>query len=204
MKSKFLGNFHWIFFLMAAMNLFDLYEISDEKIENTKMSIEGLESKKIQQDRKLKQITRFKENLSQSKERVLEVVKQIEKVQKQLPTNVNDTEVASKVTAVAEELKFREVGITPMAEVASGFYFTKNYNFQGEGTFLQSIILFENLQKTERILNIKDFEIKQIDEKLRGKFKVLNVAIGIESYRYNNSYKEKSGVEEIENEFKVP
>lgn len=204
MKNKLLGNIHWIFFLMAAMNLFDLFEISSEKVETTKTSIDGLESKRIQQNRKLAQITKFKENLSQSKERVLEVVKQIEKVQKQLPTNVNDAEVASKVTEIAEELKFRDITITPKAEVANGFYFTKNYSFKSEGTFLQSIILFENLQKTERILNIKDFEVKQISENLRGKFKVLNVAIGIESYRYNNSYKEKSGVEEIENEFKVP
>lgn len=204
MKNKILANFHWIFFLMAAMNLFDLYEVSTEQIETVELSISSLEAKRVQQKAKLRQISTFKENLKRSKERVLEVVKQIEKTQKQLPTNVNDTEVASTVTDMSEELKFRDTGITPRAEVPNGFYFTKNYSFKGEGTFLQAVILFENLQKEERILNIKNFELKQISDNLRGKFKVLNVSIDLESYRYNNTFKEKSGVEEIENEFKVP
>lgn len=204
MKNKLLANLHWIFFLYAGMNLFTIYEEKTQVIESTQMSVEGLEGKKISQERKLRSITKFKNNLSQSKERVKEVVKQIEKVQKQLPSEVNDTEVAGSITELAEGLKMQDISVSPLAEELNGFYFTKNYKASAEGTFLQSLILFENLEKSERILNIKSFEIKEKDMKTRGRFKVLSVETEIESYRYNNNYKEKSGVEEIENKFKVP
>ena len=64
--------------------------------------------------------------------------------------------------------------------------------------------MFENLEKSERILNVKGFEIKDKNTVTRGRFKVLSVETNIESYRYNSNYKEKSGVEEIENKFQVP
>ena len=116
MKNKLLGNFHWIFFLMAAMNLLTIYEEKSLIVENTKMSIEGLKGKKISQERKLKSIKKFKENLSQSKDRVKEVVKQIEKTQKQLPSEVNDTVVATSISELADSLKMQNIGISPLAE----------------------------------------------------------------------------------------
>lgn len=204
MKNKLLGNFHWIFFLMAAMNLLTIYEEKSLIVENTKMSIEGLKGKKISQERKLKSIKKFKENLSQSKDRVKEVVKQIEKTQKQLPSEVNDTVVATSISELADSLKMQNIGISPLAEELNGFYFTKNYNVRVDATFLQAIIMFENLEKSERILNVKGFEIKDKNTVTRGRFKVLSVETNIESYRYNSNYKEKSGVEEIENKFQVP
>ena len=204
MKNKLLGNFHWIFFIMAAMNLFTIYEEKSVVVENTNLSIEGLKGRRISQERKLKSITKFKENLSQSKDRVKEVVKQIEKIQKQLPSEVNDTVVATSISELAEDLKMQNVGISPLAEELNGFYFTKNYNVKADGTFLQAIIMFENLEKSERILNVKGFEIKDQNTVTRGRFKVLSVETNIESYRYNSNYKEKSGVEEIESKFQVP
>ncbi len=203
MKNKILANFHLIFFVMAAMNLFELYEEKSQKIENSNNSIQSLEAKKIKQTRKLKQIETFKKNLSQSKTRVVEVVKQIEKVQKQLPSDVNDAQVATKLTEVANNLKFQNIRITPLNEENNGFYFTKKYSLKSEGTFLQSMILFESVQKEERILNIHKLELKEMQSDARGRFKVLYLDTEIESYRYNSGYKEKSGVKEIEQKFKV-
>lgn len=203
MKNKILANFHIVFFFMAAMNLFELYEENTQKIESTENSIQSLEAKKIKQTRKLKQIETFKKNLSRSKERVIEVVKQIEKVQRQLPSDVNDAQVATKLSDLTKDLKFQNVNISPLKEENNGFYFTKKYSLKSEGTFLQSIILLENIQKQERILNVKNFEMKEIVENVRGRFKVLQLSTEIESYRYNTRYKEESGVQEIEKKFKT-
>ena len=145
--------------------------------------------------------TSRQKNLTKSKERVKEVVKQIEKVQKQLPTDVNDTQVQSIIGDIANNLKIKDPSPTPEEETNNGFYFAKEYKFSAYGTFIQFLIFFENLEKTERILNIKSLKITFDQEKTRGRFPIVNLDTVIESFRYNQSYRERSGVEEIEKKY---
>lgn len=204
MKNKLLGNIHWIFILLALSNLYTIFEENTEKIENSKMNIDSLSAQNNSVNRKLKNIKRFKKNLTQSIQRVEEVRKQIEKVQKQLPSEVNDTLIAGKINELGESLKMKDLNVAPMDEKLNGFYFTKKFSLNASATFLQALIFFENLNKSERILNIQKFEMKEKETNIRGKFKVLSFSSVIESYRYNTTYKEKSGVEEIENKYRVP
>lgn len=201
MKDKLVENLHWMIILYAAWGLFTLYEEKEVELEASAVSIPVIESKIARSKAKLKQIETFKKNLSQSKVRVQEVVKQIEKVQKQLPSDVNDTEVESLIGDIANNLKIKETQPSPDRETNNGFYFAKDYKLTGYGTFIQFLIFFENLEKTERILNVKGVELAYDDDKTKGRFPIVNLTATIESFRYNTQYKERSGVEEIEKKF---
>ncbi|MDH5581076.1 MAG: hypothetical protein OEY33_04155, partial [Bdellovibrionales bacterium] len=43
--------------------------------------------------------------------------------------------------------------------------------------------------------------IVKSEQKQKGRFQLLNVEMGIESYRYNPKYRENRGFEQIEDEF---
>jgi Tfp pilus assembly protein PilO len=202
MKEKLVSNFHWIIIFYALFGYFELYEEKEEALENSLVSIPIIEAKIVKAKRKIRQIETFKKNLSKSKERVKEVVKQIEKVQKQLPSDVNDTVVQSIIGDIANKLKIKEPSPVPDKETNNGFYFAKDYKFTAFGTFIQFLIFFENLNKTERILNVKSFKLDFDKSRTKGRFPIVNLSAVIESFRYNQSYKERSGVEEIENKFK--
>ncbi len=201
MKESLVKNLHWFIILYACWGLFVIYEEKEAQLETSAVSIPVITAKITRSKAKLRQIETFKKNLSQSKERVQEVVKQIEKVQKQLPSDVNDTEVESLIGDIANNLKIKEPQPSPDKETNNGFYFAKDYRLTGYGTFIQFLIFFENLEKTERILNVKSLELVYDESKTRGRFPIVNLTAIIESYRYNTEYTERSGVEEIEKKF---
>jgi len=202
-KEMLVKNIHWFLIAYTAMGLFTIYEEKTFALEQVKGQPETVRVKISKAKNKLKQIERFKKNLSKSKEKVKEVVKQIEKIQKQLPSDVNDTEVQSLIGDIAVGLKIRDPQPSPDQESNNGFYFTKEYKFNGTGTFLQFLIFFENLEKAERILNVKNFSLVADKSQMKSRFPILQLKTTIESYRYNTSYKEKSGVDEIESKYEV-
>lgn len=203
MKETLVKNIHWFLIMYTCFGLYTIYEEKSVVLDQALGQPELIKVKITQAENKLKQIERFKKNLSKSKERVKEVVKQIEKVQKQLPSDVNDTEVQSLIGDIANGLKIRDPAPSPDQETNNGFYFTKKYKFEGTGTFLQFLIFFENLEKAERILNVEGFSLVADKTQMKSRFPILKLSTTIESYRYNTSYKEKSGVDEIESKYEV-
>lgn len=201
MKELLIKNLHWFIISYAAFGLFTVYEEKMQEIENAKASIGPMEAKVIKSKRKISEINKFKKNLAKSKERVQEVVKQIEKIQKQLPSDVNDTEVQALIGGIAEGLRVKDSRSFPEGEKNEGFYFAKEYKFEGIGTYLQFLIFFENLEKAERILNVKKLSLTMDPESKKSRFPIVKCNTVVESFRYNSAYKEKSGVSDIENQF---
>lgn len=202
MKNILIKYIHWVILLYAGNNLFTLYTEKSEALTQLESATEPMKVNIAREERKLKQIEEFKKNLEVTKNRVKEVVTEIEKVQKQLPEDLNAAVVQEMLSDLSTKLKIKNITQTPGNETMQGFYFVKEYNLRGIGTYLQSLILLENIEKSERILNVKSFEMSYSKEENRSRFPVLDVSLVLESYRYNKSYKEKSGVEEIENQFK--
>lgn len=202
MKDLLIKNLHWFFVAYAVNNLFIMYTEKDEQLQNLKNTTPTIQSKITREKRNLAQIEDFKKNLSKTKERVLEVVKQIEKTQRQLPADVKDTEVQELLGGIANKLRMKDVQQSPGKEENNGFYFNKEYSFIAKGTFLQSLIFFESLSKAERILNVKKVKVEQDDSENRSRFQIVKMETTVESFRYNSSHVEKSGVEEIESQFK--
>jgi Tfp pilus assembly protein PilO len=202
-KDQIVKNFHWFIIMYALWGLYTIYEEKQLEIEAGIAAIPPVEEKILKAKRKIADIEKFKQNLSQSKERVEEVVKQIEKVQKQLPSDVNDTEVQELIGGIATKLRIKEPAPNPGKEANNGFYFTKEYEFSGQGTFIQFLIFFENLDKAERILNVQKVKLNLDPNSMKSRFPIVNINTTIESYRYNTSYREKSVVKEIENQYQI-
>lgn len=198
MKELIVKNIHIIIILYAGFNLFELFTEKDEELTSLVGRTPSIRAKIQQSKTKLNQIEEFKKNLTSTKERVEEVVKQIEKVQKQLPSDVSDTQVQSTLSRLGEKVKIRDIKQLPKDEKNNGFYFSKLYQFAGTGTFLQALIFFENLEKEERILNVKSFKIEPTNQKSRSRFQVTNFETDIESFRYNTNHKEKDVLKEID------
>lgn len=203
MKNQIIKNFHWFIIAYAAYSIFLVYEEKIQEIEIAKSSVPPVVQKIKKAKKKIQEIEQFKKDLSQSKEKVKEVVRQIEKVQKQLPTDVNDTVVQELIGNIAQKLRVKNPSPTPGGEVLQGFYYSKEYKFTGIGTYLQHLIFFENLEKAERILNVKNLSLEMDMKSIDSRFPIVNLTTTVESYRYNPSYREKSVVNEIENKFKV-
>lgn len=203
MKELIVKNFHWFIISYAAFGLFTVWEEKMEAIEQAKGTIGPMEAKIIKSKRKIAEIERFKKDLSKSRERVKEVVKQIEKVQRQLPSEVNDTEVQALISGIAENLRVKDSRSYPENEKNEGFYYAKEYKFEGVGTFLQFLIFFENLEKAERILNVKYLNLQMDAASAKSRFPIVKCNTTVESFRYNSNHKEKSGVNDIDQQFKI-
>ena len=201
MKELLIKNIHWLIIFYAANNLYTLYEERNGQLQNVLNATPGLQKKITRESKKLVQIEEFKKNLSETKKRVKEVVTQIEKVQKQLPSDVNDAEVQTLLGGIGDKLRVQDQNQSLGQEDNNGFYFAKIYDYSARSTFIQAIIFFENLEKAERILNVKSFNIQSIEEDVRGRFQIVDFQVQVESFRYNKSYRERDGIKEIEQQF---
>ncbi len=141
-------------------------------------------------------------DIQEAKGRIEKVAQEIEKLQKQLPSNISDTDNLDLISNVASNLNIKIPFLTPGEEEEKGFYLTKKYTFKGRGTFLQFLIFLEKLGASERILNVSSLKLSKVLEKQKGRFQLIDGEVVIEAYRYNNAYKEDRGIDEIEKKFK--
>lgn len=198
MKDILIKNLHVFILIYAGFGLFAIWEEKSVELENAAGQVPAVASKIQRAKVKLARIKKFKKNLVSSEKRVQEVVKKIEKVQRQLPSEINDTEVQGLLSDISNKLKILEPSPSPGNEEKKGFYFAKSYNFEAKGTFLQFLIFYELLGNEDRILNVSELSMKVSDSNdMRSRFQILDFETGIESYRYNTAYRVK---EETENE----
>lgn len=202
MKDQLLRNLHLVLILYAGFMLYTQYEEHTAQIEKLTTEIETVKIKTDKAKKDLVKIEKFKEQVGNFKKRVEEINTQIDKVQKQLPTDVNDTVVQQMVGNVARDLRIVDPTPAPGKEQLNGFYFAKEYNFSGKGTFLQLLVLLEQLEKSERILNVKSLTFDKPDKFTRSRFQVLQAKVTLESYRYNSKFEQKSGIDEIQSDLK--
>lgn len=185
----------WIFF--------GQWEEHQVRVQNLENQLQALNAKKTRAENDIKKITDFKANLEKSRERVQEVNRQIIKVQKQLPTETNETVVLEYLDKEAKELNLQSPTIKPAGEVLNGFYFTNQFSFNSQGTYLQFMIFFERLMLAERLYNVKKLTLRSDGVEQKGRFTLIQGDLILETYKYNSSHQEKSGVEEIEAKYKL-
>lgn len=194
---------HLFIIIYAGYSYYMEYEEFSEKVVIIEQERPGMETKITRYKKQIKEIEVFKKNRDQVKKRVEEVTEQIKKIQKQLPTDVLDTVIMTMLDSEAKSLNIVDPSPSPGREVTHGFYFSKDYNFKGSGTFLQFLVLFERILKTDRLINIKEVKMVADNSGKKGRFQMINMSTNLESYRYNPGHNENSGVREIETKFNV-
>jgi hypothetical protein len=67
---------------------------------------------------------------------------------------------------------------------------------------LQFLIYFERIANSERLINVQAVKFSTLQEKQKGRFQMLNMSAVLEGFRYNSSYREDTGIDKIEEQFK--
>jgi Tfp pilus assembly protein PilO len=195
--GKFLAQIHVIIIAYSAYSFYGEYISHEEQLAMITDQAPGLEQEIQQAQKKLDEIKKFREDIEQSKEKVNQVFANIERVQKQLPSEISDIEVLDYFTKEARGLNIPEIEPNPLQEQPLGFYVSKPYKISGRGTFLQFLIYLERINASERLYNVKNLSLVADKEPQKSRFQVINMNTMIDTFKFNSSHKETSGVDEI-------
>jgi len=199
--NLFVKNFPWLIIGWIGFNIYNDYIRFTEDLASIKDAIPAIELKISKNKKRIEKTKEFKSDLEESKKRIEEVASQIESVQRQLPNKISDPEIMDIINNEANTLNIKNVYITPTDEIEKGFTISKGYNFKGQGTYLQFLILFDRLGENERLFNISTMLIEGAKDKQKGRFKLVNVDAQLETFKYNALYKESRGIDEIESKY---
>lgn len=199
---KIINKVYFVIIFLALWGLYEKYEEVQILNEQNLTALEVVNTSIAKAKKDRRKIDDYLKNIDIKKGEIEEVAQQIEKLQKKLPQKATDSENVSLIRKNADNLKIRDVIVNPGVETENGFYFSKRYDVQGVGTYLQFLMLLESLTTSERILNLKNLVIERSDAKIKGRYEVLKMSAVIESYRYNENFKENRGIEELEVNFK--
>lgn len=179
------------------------YEEHTGKMNDIANTIPQIQSQINRAKKEKRQIRSYLRDIEEAKKNIELVAQEVEKLQRKLPEAIKDTENLSLLKNIAEGLNIKKVYLSPGTEENQGFYYTKKYEFSGTGTFLQFLIFLEKVGNSERLLNIKEVNLKRSEEKQRGRFQLTNARFVVEAYRYNPDHKEDRGIDKLEEEFKA-
>jgi len=198
----FITQFHFLIVAYALYGIYEGYTLHQAQLQDLLNQKDPINTQIGQQKKKLRDIEDFKKNLISSKKRVRELAVQIEEIQKRLPNTISDTELLGTIREDLDLLRIMDAKLNPQAEKEEGFYFSKEYKLQGEGTYLQILVFFERLLFKERLLNVKDLKMVKQKKMQKGEYQFVDFETTIEAYRYNPKYLDVSDLKETEEEKK--
>lgn len=191
--GKLLANLHWLIIFYALYSYYDDFTLFEQKKVETLDQKSAVESQLNINKSKLKKIEKYRKDLDQYKQWVVEVTEQIEKLRKRLPSEINDGFMMQSIREKASEMNIINPLVKSGQDVLNGFYIKKNYTLNGRGTFLQFLIFLENIDKFEQILNVSSLELSSSDRKnQKGRFFMIDSIIELEAFRYNAAYVDTS------------
>lgn len=200
--EKLLKNIHWFIIAYAGFELYTLYTESNERLINVESQQEVQRIELIKNKKTQREISYYYKNIEEEKLKIERVASEIEKMQQLLPSEISDSDTINLVRKMGDDINIKEMSITPEVESDRGFYFARRYKIKAKATFLQFLIMFEKIAENKRILNVSESSFKKSDLPQRSKFQVIDGEMVIEAYRYNASFKEDRGINEIEQQFK--
>lgn len=197
LMGKFLSQLHVIIVVYSAYGFYDAYMSHEEQLAMITEQVPGIEQQIKASQKKLDEIKQFREDIEQSKDKVNQVFANIERVQKQLPSDISDIEVLDYFTKEARGLNIPEIEPNPLQEQPLGFYVSKPYKVMGRGTYLQFLVYLERINSSERLYNIRSLKLIADKEPQKSRFQVINFEALIDTFKFNSSHQETSGVDEI-------
>ena len=201
--AKILSKLHFFILLWVVYSVFDKYESHSSKITEIQNRIPIIKNKIKRKNKELKDLQRFLKDVEKAKKMIEKVAQENERIQRQFPSRINDSENLGMVSSMVNRLNILDLKLTPKEEENKGFYFIKRYNLKATGTFLQFLILLEKIgEKKDKLMNIGDLTFKKSNIKNKGRYQLIDVDMNLLVYRYNNNFKEDRGIDKIEKEIK--
>lgn len=196
--NKFISNAHVLLVLYGLYGFwvkYDEHEIATQEITN---QFPQIEQEVAASEKKLREIQNFLKKTDEYKARVEGVAKNIEEVQKQLPHEINDSQIITYLNNEISVLNIKDPSITPGREETGTYFISKTYSLKAKGTFLQFLILLERIGNATRIYNIKNLTLTTDESNKRGRFQIVTGEGEIQAYRYNPDFRVDRGFDKIE------
>lgn len=175
--------------LYAANNCYTMYENYEMQITNLNTEIE---SQNIQRQENIKtkaDIEEYKRNIEIEKTKIARVEKEIEKIQQLFPSEISDNDNITLVRKYAEDVRVSQVTrVAPLGDEDKGFYIARPYHFAMKATYLQFIVFLEKLSDSDRIINIRNVDLKVNNESQKGKYQLIDGEITLETYKFNPNF----------------
>ncbi len=195
--NSFIGNVHIMILVYGIYGAYVQYDEHVVALEAITSQVSGIETEIANSQKKMKEIQEATKKTDEFKLRVEEVAKNIESVQKQLPADINDSQILSFFNKEMGLLNIKDPSINPGKEETNTYYISKEYLIKAKGTFLQFLIFLERVGGAARIYNIKELKLTAVDDVKKGKFQILTVEGVIEAFRFNPSFKVDRGFEAV-------
>ncbi len=202
--NKLISYLPILYIVFVVHSSYEFYLKHQETVSELKGQIPRIKRSIAKIKKERKQVDKYLKDIAEAKQKIELVAKEVENIQKKLPNDIDDTKNLSTIKGVADNLNIREVFLTPKGSEDKGFYFTRQYEFKGKGTFLQILIFLEKISENERLLNIKSLILARAKKQQRGRFQTIDFQAIVEAYRYNSNYKEDRGIDKIESEYNKP
>jgi Tfp pilus assembly protein PilO len=196
--NKFIANLHVILLLYGLYGLWVQFDEHTVQVEEVNAQFPQIESDILTTQKKIKEIQEFTKKTAEYKARVEGVAKNIEEVQKQLPSEINDTQILAFFNSEINSLNIKDPNITPGKEETSTYFISKDYNFKAKGTFLQFLILLERFGNATRIYNVRSLRMTVSNDSKKGRFQLVSAEGVIQAFRYNPDFKVDRGFDKIE------
>jgi Tfp pilus assembly protein PilO len=188
-SGKIFGNAHWFILIYALYGAYLKYEEHTVAMEAIEGQFTGIEQETKTTEKSLKEIQENMGKIAEFKTRVESVAKNIESVQRQLPADINDTQILTYLNQEMSSLNIKDSSIVPAAEQTGTYFVSKDYQFTGKGTFLQFLIFFERLGNADRIYNIKNLKLTNLSDSQKGRFQLVSGESVIQAFRFNPDFK---------------
>jgi Tfp pilus assembly protein PilO len=191
--NKIIASIHWIVVGLGLWNIWLMYEDHSVQIEEVLSRETQIESEIGEKKKSLEEIKDYVRKADEFKARIEQVAKNIESTQRQLPQETNDDKIISFLKSEMGLLNIKEGSVISNQEQKSNYYISKDFSLKAEGTFLQFLVFFERLKEQDRIYSIKELKIVNLNDKQKGRFKMLSFQGVIQAYRYNPDFKVDRG-----------
>jgi Tfp pilus assembly protein PilO len=193
LMNKFISQIHWVVLGWTIFSVWTMYQehlVQLDGIKNKGLTVDK-EIEKTQ--KKVKQVEDFSKNTEVVKTRVEEVAKNIEAVQKQLPSDINDSQILTYFQTEMNSLNIKDSNFSPGKEEKGTYYISKDYKLKGKGTYLQFLIFLERIANADRIYNIKDLKFSSPTGNQKGRFQIINAEGTLQALKINPDFKVDRG-----------
>ena len=203
MLTKLLSYMHYFILVYAIGAGYLQWESKKEAYDMEVSRVTSLELNIDKKTKELEELKSYYEDVERAKDKIRIVSQQIKDLQQRLPSKSDDIRNLSFIKDLANKVNLQSVDLKPEKEVMKEFYFLTRYNLNAEGTYLQFLLLLEQIATSQKLLNIPVIDIQLKQENQRGRFILLKGLIVVESYRYNEKYREESGIKDIEKKYNL-
>lgn len=201
MIKKLIQNIWIVFLAFIAYDVFIRYTDHASKVDEIQSSIPAIEKSISSKEKKVSALEGYFSDIDNAKERIERVASEVEKVQKKFPSSINDSFYIKSLRDYTRKLNMKKVSIESGGEEDKGFYFIKKFNLTANATYLQFLMLLEKIEGFEKLLNISNVSFRELPDKQKGRFQLIEGKIVIEAYRHDPNHKEDRGIEGIEKDF---